>query len=153
MSDTADPSHGGRPGSLADLRGLRLGRCARRILLLAPSTSQDPAIVPPDRPDRASADSHRRAMRSLAAHGLVELTWSTETVETRQVRTSPRVRWDASAGVYQDGDPSPTRVERDVKRRAIRLTLLGESVVDRFRRALENGQRIRWDSVDEKHTC
>ena len=148
MSDTTGPSDSGSV-SLEGIRGLRLGRCARRILLLAPLPSQEPTVVPPQRQERASADSHRRAMRSLATHGLVELTWKTEVVETRQVRRSPSVRWDAKGGVYREGDPPPTQVERAIKRRAVRLTPLGEFVVDRLRPALENGRRIRWDLVDE----
>lgn len=147
MSDTTEPSQS-MSVALDGIRGLRLGRCARRILLLAPRTSQEPTVVPPERPERASADSHRRAMRSLEEHGLIELTWKTEIVETRQVRSSPRVRWDSSAGVYREGEPPPTPVERAIKRRAIRLTPLGELVVDRLRPALENGRRIRWEAVD-----
>jgi hypothetical protein len=148
MSDTTDPSES-TSVSLEGIRGLRLGRCARRILLLAPLPSQEPTVVPAERPERASADSHRRAMRSLAAHGLVELTWKTEILETKQVRRSPHVRWDSSAGVYREGDAPPTPVERAMKRRAIRLTPLGELVVDRLRPALENGRRIRWSWLDE----
>lgn len=148
MPDTTDLSHS-TSESLTDIRGIRLGQCARRILLLAPRPSQEPDIVPPRRPGRASADSHRRAMRSLAAHGLIELTWKTEIVETRQVRRSPRVRWDSIAGVYGEGDPVPAQVERAIKRRAVRLTPLGELVVDRLRPVLENGRRVRWDWLDE----
>jgi hypothetical protein len=147
MLDTTDslPTRG---VSLSEIRGLRLGRCARRILLLAPLPSQEPAVVQPERADRACADSHRRATRSLAAHGLVELAWKTEIVATRQVRTTPRVRWDASAGVYRDEDPAPTPVERAIKRRTVRLTPLGALVVDRLRPVLETGRRIRWDWVN-----
>lgn len=147
MPDTANPSRSSSL-SLRNIRGLRLGRCARRILLLAPLPSQELAVVPPERPDRACADSHRRATRSLAAHGLIELAWKTEIVETKQVRRTPRVRWDAVAGVYRD-EAAPTPVERAIKRRTVRLTPLGALVVDRLRPVLENGRRIRWDRVDD----
>jgi hypothetical protein len=86
-------------------------------------------------------------MRWLETKGLVELAWTTEIVETRQVRHTPRVRWDPIAGVYREDTPPPVQVERTVKRRTVRLTPLGELVVDRLRPALENGRRIRWDSI------
>lgn len=136
-------------GSLADLRGLRLGRCARRILLLAPPPSQAPSVVRPERAGRAAAESHRRAMRCLAANRLVELSWKTEVVATRQERRSPSVIWDPDTGVYREGRPERAYVERSIERRAVRLTALGEHVVDRLRPVLEHGRRIRWAAIDE----
>jgi hypothetical protein len=143
-SRSADPL---QPVSLVQLRGLRLGRCARRILLLAPTPWDEPLVVLPERAGRAPAESHRRAMRRLAESGLIELTWKSALVETSRPRRSPRVRWDQAAGGYRDLDLGAERVERVVERRAVRLTPLGQTLVDRLRPCLQNGRRIRWDAV------
>ena len=135
--------------TVATLHGLRLGRCARRILLLAPRPTEEPCTIGAERNGRGAVESHRRAMRRLAAIGLVELTWRPETVETtRQTRTG-NVRWDPDAGVYQEIDPDHVPVERVVAHRAARLTPLGAFVVDRLRPTLESGKRIRWSSIHE----
>lgn len=149
MSGDTTSGSASPPVSLHDLRGLRLGRCARRVLLLAPPPSDEPCIVPPERAGRPAAESHRRAMRLLAANGLVELSWKAETIQTKQVRRRPAVIWDADAGVYRDVQPEQATVERTINRRAIRLTPLGELLVDRLRPVLENGRRVRWDSIVE----
>jgi hypothetical protein len=88
-------------------------------------------------------------MRFLATHGLVELTWKAETIQTKQVRKTPAVVWDTDAGVYRAVRPTEAIVERTVSRRAVRLTPLGELLVHRLRPILENGRRIRWDSIIE----
>lgn len=136
-------------GAVANLRGLRLGKCARRILLLAPPPTAEPSIIAAERDGRAALESHRRAMRRLAALGLLELTWRTETVKsTRKIRTD-RIRWDADVGAYRKTDPGNLPVERAVALRAARLTPLGAFVVDRLRPTLESGKRIRWASIHE----
>jgi hypothetical protein len=152
MDRNKDARDGGQPVSLTNLRGLRLGRCARRILLLAPPPLSEPAVLPPERAGRGAAESHRRAMRFLAANGLVELSWKTEMVETKQERRSPAVVWDSDAGVYQEVEPERAPVQRAIERRAVKLTVLGEFLVDRLRPVLESGRRIRWDvMVDLEH--
>ena len=134
-------------GAVAQLKGLRLGRCARRILLLAPRPTEEPRIVVAEREERAAVESHRRAMRRLATSGLLELTWRTETVETTRTVRTGSIRWDPEVGVYREIDPDRLPVERVVAHRAARLTPLGAAVVDRFRPALESGKRIRWSSL------
>lgn len=133
--------------ALANLHGLRLGRCARRILLLASRPADEPSIIPAERDGRAAAESHRRAMRHLAAIGLVELTWKVETVETKGKTRTGSVLWDPDAGVYREVRPKHTPIERAIQRRAVRLTALGALLVDRLRPELETGKRIRWDSI------
>lgn len=86
-------------------------------------------------------------MRRLAAVGLLDLTWRTETVDTTRKASTGRVRWDPGAGVYREIDPGYVPVERAVAFRAARLTTLGACVVDRLRPALESGKRIRWGSI------
>jgi hypothetical protein len=86
-------------------------------------------------------------MRRLAAAGLLELTWRQEIMETKGEGHTGTVRWDPRAGVYRDVDPEHIPVERVVKRRAVKLTALGAFLVDRLRRELETGKRIRWDSL------
>jgi hypothetical protein len=140
------------PVSLVRLRGLRLGRCARRILLLAPRPDEEPSVIPPHGASRAAAESHRRAIRCLAANGLVDLTWTTEVVTTNQVRRTPGVIWDQDAGVYQTVGPDESPVRRTVQRRTVRLTMLGDSLVDRLRPILENGRRIRWAAILDSAT-
>lgn len=106
-------------------------------------------MVPPQRTDRAAAGSHRRAMQCLAAKGLVELTWKTETVETKQKRRASLVVWDADAGIFLEVGPEHAPVARAIERRAVRLTALGELLVDRLRPELEHGRRIRWAAIEE----
>jgi hypothetical protein len=130
--------------SLDDLRGIRLGRCARRILLLAPLPEEEPRAIAPERPGRAATESQRRALHRLSAIGLVELSWKSETVTTMEVARSTRVLWDPEDGVYRETDREPSPVTRTVEKRAVQLTPLGALLVDRLRPQLETGQRIRW---------
>jgi hypothetical protein len=48
------------------------------------SPTEELSVIPAERAGRAAAESHHRAMRRLAAIGLLELTWKTETVETKR---------------------------------------------------------------------
>lgn len=86
-------------------------------------------------------------MRRLAAIGLLELTWRTETVETTRKTQTGSVRWDPDAGVYREVEPNYVPSERVVAYRAARLTPLGALVVDRLRPALESGKRVRWGAL------
>jgi hypothetical protein len=88
-------------------------------------------------------------MLFLASNGLVELSWGVETIKTKQVRKTPAVVWDADAAVYRHVGPDEATVERTIGRRLVQLTPLGKLVVDRLRPVLENGRRIRWDSIIE----
>jgi hypothetical protein len=72
-----------------------------------------------------------------------------ETIKTKQVRKTPAVVWDADAAVYRHVGPDEATVERTIGRRLVQLTPLGKLVVDRLRPVLENGRRIRWDSIIE----
>jgi hypothetical protein len=136
-----------RASAVTSLHGLRLGRCARRILLLAPGPTQEPSVIPVERAGRAAAESHRRAIRRLAEVGLLELAWKQETSETKGKGQTGTVQWDHQAGMYRDVDPKYIPIERVVTRRAVKLTALGALLVDRLRRELETGKRIRWDSL------
>ena len=147
MAGTNERGDASPPTAFADLRGVRLGRCARRVLLLAPPPLEQPIVVLPAADGRAAAESHRRATRYLASLGLVELTWKSEVVATSRERQAAAVIWDGDAGVYREMTPGEAPVERTVERRAIRLTVLGELLVDRLRPTLENGRRIRWSAV------
>jgi hypothetical protein len=100
-----------------------------------------------DRAGRAAVESHRRAIRRLAAVGLLELHWKQEIIETKGVGQTGTVQWDPVAGVYRDVDPKHIPIERVVTRRAVKLTALGALLVERLRRELETGKRIRWESL------
>jgi hypothetical protein len=88
-------------------------------------------------------------MRRLAAIGLLELTWKTETVETKRKTRTGSVLWDPAAGVYREVRPRRTAIERAIERRAVRLTPLGAFLVHRLRPAFETGKCIRWASITE----
>jgi hypothetical protein len=88
-------------------------------------------------------------MRRLATIGLLELTWKSETVETKRKARTGSVLWDPAAGVYREVRPRRTAIERAIERRAVRLTPLGAFLVDRLRAELETGKRIRWASISE----
>ena len=130
--------------TLEAVQGLRLGHCARRILLLAPGPEDEPQVLVPERCGRASSESHRRALQRLAGTGLIELSLKVEQVQTSRQKESGRVQWDEAAGIYREGEPAQIPVHRMVWKRAAKLTPLGAHVVDRLRPALETGQRIRW---------
>jgi hypothetical protein len=133
--------------SLPDIRGLHLGRCSRRILLLSPGPNEEPQVLSPERAGRAAAESHRRAMRRLAAFGLIELSFKVEQVQTRRERNGGRLEWDGHAGVYCEAESQRIPVWRSVEKRAVKLTPEGALVVDRLRPVLETGGRIRWASA------
>ena len=93
-------------------------------------------------------------MRRLAEIGLVELSLKSEVVQTRREKQSTPLRWDRDTGVYREGEAERLPVLRSVEKRAVKLTLLGALVVDRFRSALEAGERIRWNTIaDGQATC
>lgn len=135
--------------SLEAMRGRHLGRCARRILLLAPGPTEEPLALPPERDGRAAAESHRRAVRRLGEIGLVELSWKAERVQTKRRKQASSLSWDSTDGVYHDGPSGRIPVERAVDKRAVRLTPLGALVVDLLRHRLESGDRIRWSTIIE----
>jgi hypothetical protein len=139
---------------IQSVRGCHLGRCARRILLLSPGPDDEPQIVIPEREGRGAAESHRRSMRRLAEIGLVELSLKAEVVRTRREKEGTPLQWDGDTGVYREGQAERIPVLRSVEKRAVKLTLLGAIVVDRFRSALETGERIRWNTIaDGKAAC
>jgi hypothetical protein len=132
---------------LGDVQGLRLGHCARRILLLSPGPDDAPQVLLPERDGRASAESHRRALQRLADIGLVELSLKTEQVQIKREKEGGRVQWDGKAGLYRAGETYQIPVRRTVRKRAVKLTPIGALLVDRLRTALETGGRIRWTSI------
>lgn len=93
-------------------------------------------------------------MRRLAEIGLVELSLKAEVVQTRREKEGTPLQWDRDTGVYREGEAERIPVLRSVEKRAVKLTLLGALVVDRFRSALETGERIRWNAiVDGQAAC
>jgi hypothetical protein len=134
------------------MRGLHLGRCARRILLLAPGPTDEPQVLLPERPGRAASESQRRATRRLAAVGLIELSWKVEEVQTKREKQTRPLSWNPQAGVYQEENCRQIPVRRAVEKRAVKLTPLGALVVDRLRLTLETGERIRWDALIDSET-
>jgi len=72
-------------------------------------------------------------MRRLVAIELEELTWKAKIVETKRTARTKSVVWDPAAGVYRKAEPGRIPVERPIERRAVKLTALGDFVVDRLR--------------------
>lgn len=132
---------------LEDVQGLRLGHCARRILLLSPGPEDAPRVLVAERDGRASSESHRRALHRLAEIGLIEFSLKIEQVQIKREKKGGRVQWDENAGVYRKSESSRIPVQRMVRKRAVRLTPVGALLVDRLRSALETGGRIRWASI------
>jgi hypothetical protein len=129
------------------MRGLHLGKCARRILLLAPGPADEARVLTPERAGRPAAESHRRAMRRLAEVGLIELSWKSEQVETRRQKEVGPLIWDRKAGAYQTRKRQKVPVRRSIEKRATKLTPLGALLTERLRPALETGERIRWAPI------
>jgi hypothetical protein len=108
------------------LRGM--GKYGRRILLLAPGPAEDATVILPERDGRTALDSHNRAMRRLAAAGLVSTTRIKTVVETKRIRTE--WEWD---NALMDWVQRPVPVRQMRWREAVKLTPVGAAVVDRLR--------------------
>lgn len=102
------------------LSGVRLGKHERRILLLAPGPGEELTVIDPEDAERATEESHRRAIRKLAGIGLLSLI-------KRMVNTSTR-----------------SNSKRNGYRTNARLSPLGQAVVNRVRTELTEGKPIRW---------
>jgi hypothetical protein len=90
-------------------------------------------------------------MRHLADMGLIELSWRTHHVRTTRTMSTARHIWDPDHGTYREVVAgTPEVVERAIEKRAVRLTPLGAYLVERARRELEQGKRIRWSSLDDR---
>jgi hypothetical protein len=156
--------------------GQRLGRHQRRLLLLAPTPSNEPKIVPPAEGQPSAREAHRRAIRQLSRARLLDV--SRKDIQTEvlrgysgpleeKFRTPPNqsgtalrpgdvIRgWRVESGPrYQHGLEfysgrivRPPRIARQtVSMCAVRLTRLGEVITSRLRRELERGSPIRWAS-------
>jgi hypothetical protein len=105
----------------------RLGKLERRILLSAPAPDADSAYLPADGKSRANVEAHRRAIRRLECCGLLRLGW-----EDRHI--ARRHPW-----FYHK------RCKATVAHRVVRLSEMGQVVVDRLRPMLKTCKRIRWD--------
>jgi hypothetical protein len=111
--------------AIAALRGTRLGRLERELLLAA-APNGHASGTPIVAASGSAGVARRRALASLRAKGLVEI--------GRAVRVAdPELLADAGGRAY-------LRV-----RHAWRSTL-GEWIVDAYARELERGLPIRWDS-------
>jgi hypothetical protein len=106
---------------VAGLRGVRLGRTERRVLLQAAANGDDEAtVIAPPEHSRAVREATLRAARKLRVRGLLRIAY--ESAQAARMRSS---------------GPHPLR--------AAMRSPLGEEIVKRFRKELESGQRIRWD--------
>jgi hypothetical protein len=111
----------------ASLRFKRLGNQERRQLLSAASPADEPSRIYPPGTSPSEQTATRRAVANLVAFGLIRLA-------PERVRLVPG-----------HDDAELTRLGRKyaVVRQAWR-TVLGDEIVQRYRRELEGGQRIRW---------
>ena len=100
------------------LTGQKLGRHQRGILLGARRPAEPPAPLPQLDSTHSAQVAHTRALRSLEALGLIELTWC------RQRDESGRTR----------------------RLRSARLTPVGAAIADEYRDLLTSGSRIRWSA-------
>ena len=139
----------------ADARSLgeasvRLGKHERRILLEAPPTSkcgwrgslQQPTyrfsglIVWPEGRGRSAEEAHRRALRKLVAAGLIATENTSATFLDDEAAEMPK---------WAKAERARSRYWMwGRKRQAVKLTPLGERVVETYRDELEAGRPIRW---------
>ena len=105
--------------AVSQLRGQKLGRHQRGILLGARRPAEPPAPLPQLDSTHSAQVAHTRALRGLEALGLIELTWC------RQRDESGRMR----------------------RLRAARLTPVGAAIVDEYRDPLSDGSRLRWSTT------
>ncbi|MBF0612750.1 MAG: hypothetical protein HQL55_16630 [Magnetococcales bacterium] len=104
----------GSESQVLALSGVRLGSHERRILLAAAMADHNHRVVPSPASGRSAAEAHRRAQRKLAGAGLVSL---------KQVLTgNGRLR----------------------RKTGVRLTPLGQAVVEKVGEELAAGKPIRW---------
>jgi hypothetical protein len=90
----------------------------------------------PDGPDRSAEEAHRRALRKLVAAGLVETTPTTATFLDDEAREMPK---------WAKAERARSRYWMwGRKRQAVKLTPLGERVVETHRDELETGRPVRW---------
>lgn len=109
-------------GHTKALKGVRFGKHERRILLTAEPPDAKHSIVPPDGVGRSANETNRRAIRRLSEAGLLSL--SKERVK-RQIGPT---KWDT----------------RTYHMRTVRLTPLGQILVDRVGSDLASGKGIHW---------
>ncbi len=104
-----------RGAGIAGLTGLRLGKHERRTLLAAPGPKAwPPQIIVPLGASRATGEGIRRAARRLHRAGLLTLFWRSE-----------------------ENPPFD-------RKRAVRLTPLGQALVERLHGRIAAGETIRW---------
>jgi hypothetical protein len=119
----------GADDARAKLHGIRLGKREREILLTAAAPdARRGTVILPDCHDHATRESALRAWRGLRSKGLLVYDCEWNRVETRARDSAGRPIDSAHITA------------------AARLSPLGAKIVDAYRRELEGGLRIRWDS-------
>jgi hypothetical protein len=108
----------GADRAIAGLTGLRLGKHERRTLLAAPGPRLGPPqIIVPRGASRTTGEGIRRAARRLHRAGLLTLFWRSE-----------------------ENPPFD-------RKRAVRLTPLGQALVERLHGRIAAGETIRWTAT------
>lgn len=106
-----------------------IGKHGRRILLLAPSHTDQAAIIRPERAEQHIRDAHNTAIRALERAGLVSVEWTEVWVEL--ARTREEWEWNEVLGEWVKRRVPVTQKRRQ---RALKLTPLGTEVVSQMRR-------------------
>ena len=105
-----------------------IGKHGRRILLLAPSHTDQAAVIRPERPEQHIRDAHNSAIRALERAGLVSVEWTEVWVEL--ARTREEWEWNA---VLEEWVKRKVPVTQKRRQRARKLTSLGAEVVRQMR--------------------
>ncbi|CAN5767069.1 hypothetical protein BH23CHL2_BH23CHL2_24970 [soil metagenome] len=148
------------------LAGVRLGKHERRILLLAPPPNDDERpewlsksqVIEPADAGRASDEAHRRAIRKLAEHGLVEMARNKVEKRISDPRAGQFMRnqYNPEDGKWYRWHYRDDLTRRhSVWKRAVRLSPLGAAVATVIGDGLQPGRPIRWAAylVGILHAC
>lgn len=119
-----------------NLSGLRLGKHERRVLLSAPPSDAEAAIIEPDGETRAADEANRRAIRKLFNAGLLFTSYKEVETETRRI-----ARTDTGLKVW-----TGENIKRIYRKRSVWLSPLGEAIVRRLADRLKAGKPIRWSN-------
>lgn len=106
----------------------QIGKHGRRILLLAPSHTDQAAVIRPERSEQHIRDAHNNAIRALERSGLVSVEWTDVWVEL--ARTREEWEWNQ---VLQEWVKRRVPVTQKRRQRALKLTPLGAEVVRQMR--------------------